>query len=215
MLCMPAMLLLLGGIAAHLCVAARLAAATAVTNRPLPAPPLCRRAGLQLILSAALELSGEPPAAHASILALPVSALARNSSGAGQEPAGPAAPGQLVPRGRQRHQQPLAIECRRQPLTCVLLEGEGRLLASGGAGPLWGAAALAGLLAGRQPGKRPLPAAPIRSPTAAVSHPPNRPLQATAPRCGACSLTRCGARTRGARTCRAPASASPAGAPVD
>jgi len=41
---------------------------------------LACRAGLQLVLSAALELADEPPAAQPSILVLPLSSLSRGSS---------------------------------------------------------------------------------------------------------------------------------------
>ena len=106
--------------------------------------PACR-AGLQLVLSAALELADEHPAAQPSILVLPLSSLSRGSSPAlpddeqqqrQQQAVSP--PGQLLPprpRRLRQGQQPLAIECRDVPLTCVLVAGSQELLVAG-AGPV-------------------------------------------------------------------------------
>ncbi len=102
---------------------------------------LACRAGLQLVLSAALELADEPPAAQPSILVLPLSSLSRGSSPAlpddeqqqrQQQAVSP--PGQLLPprpRRLRQGQQPLAIECRDVPLTCVLVAGSQELLVAG------------------------------------------------------------------------------------
>jgi hypothetical protein len=88
----------------------------------------CCRAGLLLILSAALELADQPAAAQPAILVLP---LASGSSGSPACMAGRAAA-----QAQRRNQQlpPLAVECR-DPLTCVLLAGGNLLLAAGEESP--------------------------------------------------------------------------------
>lgn len=115
---------------------------------PWPHLPLTCRAGLQLVLSAALELADEPPAAQPSILVLPLSGLSRGSSPAlpynaqrqhqhQQQQQAMSPPGQLLPprpRRLRQGQQPLAIECRDVPLTCVLVAGSQELLVAGAMG---------------------------------------------------------------------------------
>lgn len=93
------------------------------------------RAGLQLILSAALQLSEYPAAAGSqpAILVLSVSALGIGGAGGGAGAGGPAGGG---PRGgRKRALQQalpglLSIEYK-EPLTCVALAGGNSLFASG------------------------------------------------------------------------------------
>ena len=94
------------------------------------------------MLSAALELADEPPAAQPSILVLPLSSLSRGSSPAlpdneqqwRQQQQAVSPTGQLLPprpRRLRQGQQPLAIECRDVPLTCVLATGSQELLVAG------------------------------------------------------------------------------------
>ena len=85
----------------------------------------CCRAGLLLILSAALELADQPTAAQPAILVLPLAASSSGGNSAGMA-GGAAAQAQR----RQQQLPPLAVECR-EPLTCVLLAGGNTLLAAG------------------------------------------------------------------------------------
>lgn len=125
---------------------------------PWPHLPLTCRAGLQLVLSAALELADEPPAAQPSILVLPLSGLSRGSSLAlpdnaqlqrQQQQQAVSPPGQLLPprpRRLRQGQQPLAIECRDVPLTCVLVAGSQELLVAGAMGGWQGRCAVEGCI---------------------------------------------------------------------
>lgn len=123
-----------------------------------PTCPLTCRAGLQLVLSAALELADEPPAAQPSILVLPLRGLSRGSSPAlpdnaqlqrQQQQQAVSPPGQLLPprpRRLRQGQQPLAIECRDVPLTCVLVAGSQELLVAGAMGGWQGRCAVEGCI---------------------------------------------------------------------
>lgn len=101
------------------------------TAYPYCLPTDCYRVGLQLVLSAALELADEPTTGLPAILVLPLGG-SRSSSPSLPGPAlgvGKMAPWRM-PHGRG--QRLLAIECREHhPLTCVLVADGSTLLAAG------------------------------------------------------------------------------------